>query len=427
MSARVLVINSSSPELDQLALGLDEEGLLERYVRPYAYQGRWWERALARLPGMRGGFESSFGRRRVPAGLDNGRVSEAVVANDFAAAFASRVANKGWRPARALHSELIRRRHPTLARAAARHVTPATAVVGAYGVSHLAFARARHWGGLAILNYPITHHRMTQRVLEEEAGRDPEFASTQSPMSVHLSMMPVWDRELELADRVLVGSAFVARSFAEQGIDPAKVEVVPYGVDTELFHPEGRPEPTAPGPLRVVFAGSAAQRKGIRYLLEAVARYDAPIELTLVGSMPADRRPFKPYEGLFRFVPSLPRPQLAALFREQDVLVLPSFLEGMPLVVGEAMACGLPVVVTATGADQIVRDGTDGFIVPLRDPDAICESWTRLQQSPELRRSMGENARRRAEAFTWQAYRGRVVQTIARICDLPPTAPADPR
>ncbi|MBC7939604.1 MAG: glycosyltransferase family 4 protein, partial [Chitinophagaceae bacterium] len=97
-------------------------------------------------------------------------------------------------------------------------------------------------------------------------------------------------------------------------------------------------------------------------------------------------------------------PALAQRYREASVFVLPTLMEGMPLVVLEAMACGLPVVVTRNGPAGIVRDGVDGFIVPERDPGAIAHCLQRLYDDPVLRARMGRSAATRALEFSWDVY-----------------------
>jgi glycosyltransferase involved in cell wall biosynthesis len=76
----------------------------------------------------------------------------------------------------------------------------------------------------------------------------------------------------------------------------------------------------------------------------------------------------------------------------------------MPLVVVEAMASGLPVITTDHGPGDIVRDGIDGYIVPIRDPEAIAGKLEYLRANPEFRLQMGRNARERALEFTWARY-----------------------
>jgi glycosyltransferase involved in cell wall biosynthesis len=76
------------------------------------------------------------------------------------------------------------------------------------------------------------------------------------------------------------------------------------------------------------------------------------------------------------------------------------------------MASGLPVIVTPNGPGDIVRDGIDGFVVPIRDPDAIVDRLEYLRDHPQVRAEMGRNAHERALAFTWEAYQARVVEAL---------------
>jgi glycosyltransferase involved in cell wall biosynthesis len=103
------------------------------------------------------------------------------------------------------------------------------------------------------------------------------------------------------------------------------------------------------------------------------------------------------------------------MYRASDVFVFPTLIEGMPLVVLEAMACGLPVIVTANGPGDIVRDGIEGFVIPERDPDAICDRLERLYRDPELRIEMGRRAAERSKAFDWGAYTGKARQALAEL------------
>jgi glycosyltransferase involved in cell wall biosynthesis len=95
--------------------------------------------------------------------------------------------------------------------------------------------------------------------------------------------------------------------------------------------------------------------------------------------------------------------------------LFPSLIEGMPLVVLVAMASGLPVITTPNSPGDPVRDGVDGFVVPIRDVDAIVEKLEYLRTHPEERLRMGQNARDRAKMFTWEQYRAKVTNFIGSL------------
>ena len=119
-------------------------------------------------------------------------------------------------------------------------------------------------------------------------------------------------------------------------------------------------------PLQVLFVGLLAQHKGIGYLLDAIDRLGSQVELTLVGRRFHANPRVDEACRRWRWFETLPHSEVLDLMMEADVLVLPSLSEGFGLVVTEALACGLPVIVTPNvGASDLVRDGREGFVVPV--------------------------------------------------------------
>jgi len=232
------------------------------------------------------------------------------------------------------------------------------------------------------------------------------------------NQMPAWvdkqlDDECDLADIILVGSSFAMKSFITQGVPKEKIRIVPYGTDVALFKKVSR-NSSPSDPLRVVFVGRIGQLKGISYLLEAARRLPGKqFSFTLVGGIQGDKKALLPYENYFTYTPHQPRAMLPQVYRNQDVFVFPTLLEGMGLVVLEAMASGLPVITTANGPGDIVRDGIDGFIVPVRNYDAICDCLEILRARPELREEMSRNARQRALEYSWDAYMERIAGLVS--------------
>jgi glycosyltransferase involved in cell wall biosynthesis len=403
-AAKALVVSLSAPEMDRLAAELAARGSLAGMVRRYLNKGRRWERLAARLPISKGLYASTFGRRMPPAGVRTALIREAGATWDFAAAIVNRAGRSVPDLAAPLSRRLQGNAERAVARAASRHVSSGLVVVGSYHVALPAFATAKRIGARTILNYPIAHHRWQYRLFAEQAERKPEFAAALPSFGNVAEHASGLDREIELADSILVGSQFVRDTFVAQGICPDKIRVIPYGVDTARFAPAPQPRERADS-FRVLFVGQIGERKGVSYLLEAYEKFRRPdTELLLVGDFVKGAQVYKRASELFRHSPNVAQPQLPPIFHSADVFVLPTFVEGMPLVVLEAMACGLPVIVTPHGPADVVRDGVDGFIVPCGDSAAIAARLEQLYTDPERRLEMGRNARRRAEQWSWSRY-----------------------
>jgi glycosyltransferase involved in cell wall biosynthesis len=402
---QTLCINTSFSEMDYLAGESAQRGLLSRYIRPYTNKGRIWERAIASIPGAGDYYSRTFGRRRLPEGLPPAYVREAAVALDVAMALVHRfVGNVTWN--RQLKEALMHARTQAIANAGARLLHDECAVVASGGCAEKTFRRMKTKTGLCILNYPLAHHRFTRKLLLEEAELEPAFAGTLNSHDLPKWLEERLDEEIALADHILVGSSFVRESFVKEGIPAEKLEVIPYGTDTRLFEPvTSKPQTDC---FKLLFIGQIGQRKGISYLVRAYKQFrDPKTSLTLVGKIQGDGSAFHPYGELFRHIDHVPHTYLRDIYQQADVFVFPTLVEGMPLVVLEAMASGLPIITTPNGPSDIVRDGVDGFIVPIRDPDSILEKLEYLRANPGACAEMGVNARRRALEFTWCAYQKR--------------------
>ena len=107
----------------------------------------------------------------------------------------------------------------------------------------------------------------------------------------------------------------------------------------------------------------------------------------------------------------VPRSEVLAQYAWADVFFLPSLCEGSATVTYEALACGLPVVCTPN-TGSVVRDGIDGFVVPMRDAAAMADRLLQFHQDRDLLESASEQARQRASEFTLEAYRTRLKQAL---------------
>jgi glycosyltransferase involved in cell wall biosynthesis len=211
------------------------------------------------------------------------------------------------------------------------------------------------------------------------------------------------DEELSLADVIVTASAFARDSLPNRN---ASVHVIPYGAPAVNEHAPR----VGNGKLRVLFVGALTQAKGLSYLFEAVTRLQQHVDLTLIGQRVSEGIPAQSILDRHRWIPSLPHDQLLAEMSAHDVLVLPSLHEGFGLVILEAMAQGTPAITTAhTGGADVIDDGVDGFIVPIRSSEAIAQKLESLLQDRQSLAAMSEAAQNKARACSWKIYRERIV------------------
>ncbi len=272
------------------------------------------------------------------------------------------------------------------------------------------FRAAKRQGLKCIYEHPVVYWRKVHQYQQEEAELNPEWAPTLGALQDGEAKLAQKDEELALADLVIVPSEFSRESLAHAPTRPARIEVVPYGappLGPEVVAHEGEK-------LRVLFVGSLSQAKGAGYLLQAAAMLERQIDLTMVGQRVSALIPRQAELDRHRWIPSLPHPDLVREMARQDVLVLPSLHEGLPLVIPEAMAQGLVVVATSHAAGpSLITDGVDGFIVPIRSATAIAEKLEMLRQDPARLQEMKRAAQRRAARMTWESYR-QALANVAR-------------
>jgi glycosyltransferase involved in cell wall biosynthesis len=291
-------------------------------------------------------------------------------------------------------------------RAVARELPPADVVLGIFASCALTLQRAHDAGSLAVLNFVNSHPADHNRFLRELAGlhgRSHEFVPD------HVSKRI--ERELHLADLVLVPSRFVLDQLVSRGFPATRVALIPYGVDVAAFPAASRPRPDRP--IRCLFVGQLSYRKGIPNLVGAARRLP-DIEFLLTGPLVSAAV----LGGLPRNVRrtgAMRHGDVAAIMRASDILVLPSIEDSYGLVVVEAMASGLPVVVTDhVGASEVIEPGVTGLVVPAGDDVALGAAIRQLADDEDLRSRMGRAARDRVLIDqSWARYGADVTAAMA--------------
>jgi glycosyltransferase involved in cell wall biosynthesis len=304
---------------------------------------------------------------------------------------------------------------PTLATAerfdikASRRIPEDTDIfVGWSGFSLNSIRYAKVRGIPTILDHGSAHIQYHTDILKEEHEK---FGS---PIDFDQRMIDKQLREYAEADYIALPSKFAVKTFVDKGIPEKKLICVPYGVNPSSFSPAPKEDDV----FRVIYVGGMTLQKGVHYLLQAFAELALPnSELLLVGTMHDEMRPYiEKYPGA-RAIGSVPQSELHKYYSQSSVFVLDSVQDGFGMVIIQAMACGLPIIASEnTGGPDIIREGEDGFIVPIRDPQALGKKIKYLYDHPEARAKMGASAAERvSQGFTWQDYGRRMMAEYQRI------------
>ena len=216
-------------------------------------------------------------------------------------------------------------------------------------------------------------------------------------------------KEYEEADFILVPSEYARNTFLERGFSEKKIVKIPFGVDHNKFKVQN-------SKFTVLYVGEIRLGKGVQYLLEA---WDAlklkDAELWLVGDIKPD---IKKVLAKYRNHKDIKRlgfvRNISEVMKQANVFAFPSLDEGGARVTYEAMASGLPVI-TTPNAGSLVQDSLDGYIIPIRDPEALAERLQYFYKYPEQAKVMGERGRERIKEFTWERYGENLVKAYIKM------------
>ncbi len=235
-----------------------------------------------------------------------------------------------------------------------------------------------------------------------------------------------------LIKKIWRGAGAVTAISAEQALlahrtmPDLSLTTIPNGVDTELFAPALGEAQRA---FTILCVARLIERKGQHHLLRAFAQLSTgcvhPLRLIFVGTGDAEPQLRELALNLqladtVTFKGCVSREQMPSMYREVDVFVLPSQQEGMSIALLEAMASGLPVIVTDTGGTaELVTQGQNGEIVPWGDVPALARALDHVLNAEGVRRQMAAESRRRALQFGWPVLATRYLELCARV--MPPS------
>ncbi|MBE7219500.1 MAG: glycosyltransferase family 4 protein [Caulobacteraceae bacterium] len=290
-----------------------------------------------------------------------------------------------------------------------RRWTPADtceAVIG--GLADRVIARARS-DGAPVLGHAVTSHPAVFRARVEAARADLGLRPEPHRPTAEARQ----ENEIAGCDAILADSQAVARGFVAHGMPEARVAVVRPGFDPSRFRPRDI-DALDRHRFRVLCVGLLTPRKGQHVLLRAWRRLALPkAELLLVGTPGRDARAV--LAGMPSHVSLLGHVDhraLGTLLSRADCLVLPSIEDGFGQAALEAMACGVPVILSdAVGAAELVRPGLSGLVVPALDAAALADALERLYRDRDLGVAMGRAAA--ADVASLAGWPGYVAQVLA--------------
>ena len=260
---------------------------------------------------------------------------------------------------------------------------------------------AQKRGGKYICDRGSSHIRYTNEILTEEYRRwGQEFEG------VYHKHLTREEHEYDQADLITVPSKFARRTYIEMGVPPEKLRHVAYGADLSRFSKVADPPVDS---FEVLCVGHIAFQKGVPYLLEAFEKFRHPHKrLTMVGAVAPEMEQFlkgKQWEHV-EFLGNVPHARMKDVMSRSHVVVFPSINDGFGMVIGEAMACGCPVISSEnSGGMDLIKDGHEGYVVPIRDSASITDRLEQLAQDPVLRETMGVRSLERVASIGgWDTY-----------------------
>jgi glycosyltransferase involved in cell wall biosynthesis len=287
----------------------------------------------------------------------------------------------------------------------------------------------------AKLPYVMTMHGLEERRIyamgrEAKKGRS-DYFRFKNRVWQKIYHMPTYQWSFKTADQCIVLNR-ESKTYLEYYylLSPARVSFIPNGVGPEFFQERSFVGGTA---FKLLFVGTWIDHKGIYYLSEAFSKVLAQIpaaRLTIVGSMvPESQVRLSFPESAQKAIivrPFATRAEMPGVYADHDVFVLPSLVEGMPLVLLEAMASGMPVVTTeSSGMTDLVDDSENGLLTIPGDSDSLAQAILKLCNDAALRQRLGSEAAEKMKRYTWRRAAERHEHVFYRAIGIAP--PEDKR
>lgn len=277
------------------------------------------------------------------------------------------------------------------------------------------FERAKENGIKCLYDLPTGYWRAHEKFLGMERKSRPEWTDTLRNFMDSEPKLRRKDKELFLADVIIVASNFTKETLKLYPGQLAPILVVPYGFP-EIYR-ERTYSSIRNRKLRLLFVGGLTQAKGIANVLEAAEHLKESVVLTIVGRKGVKEcAPLEKELLKHKWIASLPHKEVLSLMRTQDVFIFPSLFEGYGLVITEAMSQGTPVITTTrTCGRDFIKDGINGWLVTAGDSQAIIHKVQEILNKPDCIPTVGRAALATAQGLPMESYSERLVEAINKV------------
>lgn len=397
---KVLIVHPGTQYAHYLVKQLDKHGLLYKFYTGFAIAEKSFTGRLYKiLP--------AFIREKIANRFIESLGSEKLVTNTFIELRAVYALKKQ-------HSETVfyKRNKIIQERIPDELILNSDMVIGFDTSSWILAEKCKRLGKRFILDVSIGHPKAKELVYSALQIKYPHWQ--EQVQSKSLELIALEEQEIELADTVVVPSAFVKKTYTDNGVPAGKIVVNPFGTQMEDFA-NSNLKKLPQGKIKFLFFGALTARKGLPMLLEAWGLMDTcNAELTIAGYGEIPDLVYLPDNVTNRGV--VLKEERQELYETHHVFVFPSNFEGFAQVQIEAAASGLPIIGTFnSGVTELVEDGIDGFVVPTNDVYALIKSLQYFIDNPAQINTMGNRIKEKSIHFTWDAYGERWVKITHRI------------
>lgn len=283
--------------------------------------------------------------------------------------------------------------------------------IGSEKCSINSFLIAKKYSSVLVLDLAGNH----VNEIESLRGNYPFYYKSTGSYSLFKKIKKIKIIEYEIADKILVLSHFVKNNMIKNGVPPFKIHIVNIGFDPKWFTLKKFYISKTSSPLRIIYSGIITKRKGINLIAQVAKKFqNLAIEWVFVGTK-GDA-----YDCIHNMrnathIPFLEHEQLVLQLHTSDLFVFPSYSDSWGMAVIEAMACGLPVIVSEnTGAKDAVTIDC-GFVIPIDDEDSLADKVLYFYNNRTEIERMGRNASKEAQKYSWDNYYKQVGDFINKI------------